>query len=301
MHVVQSTGVSVVSRGASQFELGSPQTITMRGLSDSPMWIESVWVDDDGTVFGWYHNEHFVCDGKLSMPRIGAAISHDGGEHYENLGIVLDASGEPNCESGNGFFAGGHGDFTVLLDSSRQHFYFYFSNYGNEEWTQGLTIARLAFGDRRNPVGRVWKFDGEHWIQPGLGGQVTPILPATSAWTGQTPDAFWGPSLHWNSYLGLYVMLLTKTCCESGWPTAGTYISVNADLGDPYGWTPPVKILDAPEAQWYPQVLGMEHGMTDREAGRNSRLYIGGESRWEIVFTRADELQPEQPVVVCAP
>lgn len=283
--LLQSTGIPVVSIGGSQFDTGATQPVWMNSLKDAPVWIESVWVDDDQTVFGWYHTEALVCGGMLSKPQIGAVLSYDGGQSFVDLGIVLN-SGEPlDCSAQNGFFAGGHGDFSVLLDTNRSHFYFYFGNYGGTESSQGVAVARLAFEDRFAPVGRVHKYHHGAWNEPGLGGAMTPILPATVGWTRENTDSFWGPSLHWNYFLGKYVMLLTRSCCEPGWPTEGTYISYNPDLSNPAGWTVPEKILEAPEAWWYPQVIGLEIGASDREAGQVARFYISGESRWELVFS----------------
>ena len=84
-------------------------------------------------------------------------------------------------------------------------------------------------------------------------------------------------------------MLLTRSCCEPGWPTEGTYISFNTDLSNVNGWSAPQKILDAPEAWWYPQVIGTDAGASDREAGEVTRLYISGASSWELVFSHPDE------------
>jgi hypothetical protein len=190
----------------------------------------------------------------------------------------------PDCSAQNGYFAGGNGDFTVLLDSSRQYFYFYFTNYSGPLYSQGVAVARMAFADRANPSGKVWKFFRGDWREPGLFGRDTAILPAFDSWSSASTDSFWGPSLHWNTSLNQYVMLLNRSCCEPGFPSEGTYISFNPDLGDPNGWTPPEKILDADQSGWYPQVIGVEPEATDKVAGGNARLFIKGESYWEIVF-----------------
>jgi hypothetical protein len=81
-------------------------------------------------------------------------------------------------------------------------------------------------------------------------------------------------------------MLLNRSCCEPGFPPEGIYVSFNPDLGDPTGWTPPAKILDRDQADWYPQVIGIEPGGTDKLAGEVARFFMKGESHWEIVFTR---------------
>lgn len=290
-YVIQSTGLPIISHGTGQTGHLKARAIILNSLSHTPMWIESTWVDDDGTVYAWYHYEMRVCNGALSVPKIGALISHDGGIFFEDLGIILEAGEAPDCGSQNGYFAGGHGDFTVLLDSQRQFFYIYFSNYGGPASSQGIAVARLAFADRAGPAGRVFKFYGNGWRQPGVKGLVTAIMQPSVPWNAHNTDAFWGPSLHWNTFLNQYVMLLNRSCCEPGWPSEGAYVSFNPNLDNPAGWTAPTKILDREQSGWYPSVIGLEPGGTDKVAGEVARLYVGGDSHWEIVFS----WQPPQP------
>src|SRR5207247_10750632 len=75
-------------------------------------------------------------------------ISKDGGHSFDDLGIILTSGDSPNCNAGNGYFAGGHGDFTVVVDPWRFYFYFYFTNYGGS--SQGIAGARLPFSDRKS-------------------------------------------------------------------------------------------------------------------------------------------------------
>jgi hypothetical protein len=250
-----------------------------------PLWIESTWVDDTGKLYAWYHTEPPEC-GFLAAPKIGQLISNDGGRSFTDVGIIMESAYWPDCNSQNGYFGGGNGDFTVLLDSSREYFYFYFTNYSGPLYTQGVAVARMAFADRTNPVGKVWKYFQGEWKEPGLFGRNTAILPAIESWTSPHTDSFWGASLHWNTFLNQFVMLLNRSCCEPGFPSEGIYVSFNPDLGDPTGWTPPAKILDGSQADWYPQVIGIEPGGTDSVAGEVARFFMKGESHWEIVFSR---------------
>jgi len=97
-------------------------------------------------------------------------------------------------------------------------------------------------------------------------------------------DAFWGPSVHWNTYLEQYVMLLNHAK-DSAWSQEGIYISFAPRLDDPSLWTKPVKILDG--GIWYPQVMGLEDGSgTDKVAGRQARFFMGGVSQHLIQFTK---------------
>jgi hypothetical protein len=118
-HLLNSTGNGPVrSSGSDQFHLGDQQNTRINRINPWPTWMEAVWVDPSGVILGWYHQEHFgVCPGKsLSVPQIGAAISYDGGNTFQDLGAIL-TSGDPiNCNSQNGYFAGGQGDPSVILD-----------------------------------------------------------------------------------------------------------------------------------------------------------------------------------------
>jgi hypothetical protein len=47
---------------------------------------------------------------------------------------------------------------------------------------------------------------------------------------------------------------------------------------------------------WYPQVLGIGPNQTDSIAGRRARLYVFGESKWELIFYRKNEESEAAPV-----
>jgi hypothetical protein len=130
-HLFNSTGDGpVLSRGADQFQLGFPQKPRLSLKTDWPTWIESVWVDPGGPIFGFYHQEDFgVCPGtRLSNPSIGILVSYDGGESFTDLGVVLSSGDTPVCAAQNGYFAGGHGDVSVIADAEGEYFYFFFGN-----------------------------------------------------------------------------------------------------------------------------------------------------------------------------
>lgn len=93
------------------------------------------------------------------------------------------ATGDPlNCSAANGFFAGGHGDFSVILDRDRRYFYFLFDNYSGPPEHQGVAMARMPFENRADPVGFVSKYYVGAWTEPGIGGLVTPIFPVSVSW-----------------------------------------------------------------------------------------------------------------------
>ncbi len=261
-------------------------------------WIECTWQAGDGVLYGWYHNEPGgLCPGtRLTAPKIGAARSTDNGATWHDLGIVLEA--RPNmlrCDTTNYYFAGGHGDFSIMADRRQEYLYFFVSTYVGEASEQGVAVARMRWADREQPAGKVWKWHHGAWNEPGLGGRFTPIFPAAVDWHRADADAFWGPSIHWNTHLRQYVVLLNRAI-DANWTQEGIYVTFNPDLANPTGWTAPQKILGGlGKDQWYPQVLGLDKAQreTDKLAGRAARLFVRGQSLWEICFLRNGEKPSE--------
>ena len=291
LQLMNSTGNGPMrSSGADQFHLGAPVSARINyRVNPWPLWLEAVWVDPTGVIFGWYHQEHFgLCPGtNLSVPHIGAVISYDGGNSFNDMGSIIENGDGIDCRSQNGYFAGGSGDLSVIPDRDKNYFYFLFSNYAGPVESQGVAIARMPFASRFSPMGAVWKYYQGGWTEAGVRGRVTPIFPAKVDWQHANTDSFWGPSIHWNTYLKQYVVLLNRSCCSTGFPQKAIYASYSADLSDPAKWTKPAKILN--DTGWYPQVLGEGANGTDTLAGRTARLYTYGHSRWEIVFSKPAE------------
>jgi hypothetical protein len=260
--------------------LGPPIDIELQGQAGGGgYWIEAVWRDDaTGTLYAWYHREpeDIEC---LTAPVIGAAISTDEGRTWQDQGPVLENPYPIDCDYANGYFTGGNGDFSVILDQEQRYFYFLYSNYAGPLEEQGVGVARSAFADKGQP-GTVFKYDGDAWSQPGLAGLTAPIFPAASTWHGPEVDAFWGPSVHWNSYLQRYVALLNRTR-GTLWAQEGVYVSFSTDLVQ---WTQPRKVLDS--SAWYPQVIGLGAGETDTLAGQTARVYVGGISAYTLGFQK---------------
>ena len=268
------------STGTSLVQLGAPQEIvTLQRFRAGGWWFESIWPDpESGTLYGWYHLEpdDLPC---LTAPFIGAVISHDGGTSWIDLGPVVDTAEPVDCGYDNGFFVGGHGDVSVILDQEGRYFYFVYSNYSGAPEEQGVAVARSAFEDRGRP-GTAFKYYKGSWDEPGLGGKADAIFPSSTGWAGPFVEAFWGPSVHWNEHLRLYVSLLNHTA-GTNWEQEGIYLSFSRDL---VTWTEPQKVLEA--VDWYPQVMGLEPGGTDRLGGKTVRLYVGGRSEHVLEFER---------------
>ena len=262
-------------------------------------WIESVVADHRGVLYGYYHNEPVgVCpDNEKTAPRIGAARSHDGGRSWIDLGIILEAPPDSmQCQTTNHYDVGGVGDCSVMLDANGKYLYLFFSSYVRELEEQGVAVARLRWSDRDRPVGRVAAWDDGVWRYPERAGDgtleypaVRPIFAAARSWHGRgAVDAFWGPSVHWNTFLERYVMLLNRAR-DGEFTQEGIYLSIAESLDDPRDWDQPQRILSG--GKWYPQVIGLEPGEgTDRLAGERARFFMSGESDRFIVFQRPGDI-----------
>ena len=197
--------------------------------------MEAIVSDDVETWYGFYHNEWPAtrCGREDRMvSRIGAAKSTDRGRNWQDLGPVIQSPQSATaCESQNRYIIGGVGDLSVMLDADKQFLYFFYSQYQRQPEAQGVAIARMAWADRDRPAGQLelWRdgiWDPEagrrellqtipgsmrrrlEWTYPA----GTPLVAPTYAWhdTDERVDAFWGPSVHWNTALEQYVMLLNR-------------------------------------------------------------------------------------------
>ncbi len=259
------------------------------------LWLEAVWHDLDlALLYGWFHFEPWGGDCQTA-PVILAATSRDDGMAWDYQGEVVRNGFPPQCTNQNGFFSGGNGDFSVIPDVQNQYFYFLFTNYAGPPEEQGIALARSTFQDRGQP-GTVHKYFEGAWGEPGIDGQATAIFPTTTGWKGPVVDAFWGPSVHWNTYLEAYVVVMNRDHTEVGaWDQDGVYVTFSRDL---LNWSEPQSLLATELA--YPQVVGLDDDGNDLTAGQEPRLFVGGVSSWLMAFEvlqRPPVLQPPQSAV----
>jgi hypothetical protein len=241
------------------------------------VWIEALWSDPaTALLYGWYHFEPADL-GCQTAPIIGAAVSYDNGITWEDRGFVIDSAYSIDCDYNNGYFTGGTGDFSVIVGPNNLFFYFLFSNYAGPLEEQGIAVARGLVADKGRPE-TVFKFYNGSWTEPAMGGRATALFPSSTGWKGPFVEAFWGPSVHWNSYLQSYVALLNHTEGEN-WMQEGIYITFSQDL---LKWTAPRKILETND--WYPQVVGLGPGETDSLAGQQARVFVAGVSNYVLQF-----------------
>lgn len=265
------------------------------------VWIEGIVPDAAGAWYGYYHHEQpaTVCGrADRQIPRIGALRSSDRGRSWQDLGVILEAPVSSHaCESSNRFVLGGVGDLTAMLDPEGRYLYLFFSQYMRDPYAQGVAAARLAWADRDEPAGRitvwqrgVWmpavrdesRLDRDVWDYP----PGTPLRAATRPYhdRGAEADVFWGPSIHWNTFLERYVLLMNRTKNES-FDNEGIYVAYARQLDDPGSWSHPQKLMNG--GGWYPQVAGLGAGLgTDKLAGHRARFFLTGRSEHVIEFER---------------
>ena len=304
LHVLTSfAGVPSLLSGPRLAELGAAAPVTFVTHPGYGVWMESVILDEGGTWYGYYHNEvpsPGCTRPELVLPRIGAARSRDQGATWEDLGIILEAPpGWHTCTTPNRYFSGGVGDVSAVLDRESKDLYLYFSQYSRYAPAQGVGIARFAWADRDEPRGKVTVLNSGAWLPATRvtseteDGEIqtrwafpfgTPLVAATKPWhdSDKRNDAYWGASVHWNTSLQRYVMLLNRTKDEQ-FNQEGIYVSFATRLDDTAAWTAPVKIVDG--GSWYPQVMGLETSDgSDKSAGARARFFLGGRSTQFIEF-----------------
>ncbi len=305
-------GTPIQSSGSSLDHLERGERVTFTNYPGHGVWMESIVTDAVGTWYGYYHHERPADDcGRhdRELPRIGAARSRDHGRTWDDLGIVLDApAGSARCQSTGRYVLGGVGDVSAMLDADGEHLYLFFSQYFGDVESQGVAVARMAWADRDEPIGKAAIFNDGAWlpitsVRTDEDGAVvdyaypagTPLHHATKPFHDGVPDAdvFWGAAVHWNTYLERYVMLLNRAKDED-FETEGIYVSYAPTLDDPAAWSAPARLLSG--GLWYPQVVGLEPGTgTDKQAGQRARFFLHGSSDRMIEFSAEGQDPPTHP------
>jgi hypothetical protein len=312
VYVFNSYNHPVRSSGPDLFHLVRGSRPKLGALNDQlSLWIESTWKDDDAVLYGAYHYEpDLVCFSNRhlpTMPRVGWLRSEDNGENWDDLGFIIEAKRcAIKCDTASPWDAGGAGDFVFLPDENRRYFYFFGTSYDPDPAQQGIFAARLPYADRNDPAGKVVKWANGSWSEPGVWGRITPVFPSQRDYHRADGTMFWGPAFHFNTYLGMYVMLLNHAI-DTRLNTDGIYASFSDSLEDPRSWSKPEMVLDVAGIRqimqgagvsetkmasgWYPQAIGTARGETDKRLGRTGRFFLAGLSKKTITFLKPGESQ----------
>ena len=177
---------------------------------------------------------------------------------------------------------------------SGQDLYLYFSQYSRDAAGQGVAVARLAWADRDAPAGKATIWNDGAWLPATQADESapftypagTPLVKASRPFHDRsaTNDVFWGASIHWNTYLEQYVMLLNRAK-DDQFGQEGIYVSfAPTRVG-------PARVVDAGEdperrrvvsaGDWHRAGTG-----TDRLAGRRARFFMTGKSDRMIEFEK---------------
>ena len=108
---------------------------------------------------------------------------------WNHLGFVFEPSPTTiSCDTEDIWYAGGEGDFDVFLDSKKEYFYFFFTNYSSIPVEQGLCVGRMKYADRNDPRGKVSVWHEGEWNESALGGHAkTRVEKRVSARLARVP------------------------------------------------------------------------------------------------------------------
>lgn len=297
------------------------------------VWFETVYQDGSDatgrTLYALYHNENYPetlpfdaatgeglraddwppglkGEGSVqAVPRIGIMRSRDGGETWEDRGILLEDRDDRMIRlpvNRNYCFPGGVGDPCAV--ASGDHLYVFFGEYAYptswsaEGWdreteaaAQCVSVARIPLSSLDDPTGAARRWDGAAFAAPwDHPGRPIPALRIPADEGGGAVSQgdelyYWGPSVSWNEHLGVWVMLLGRVDGPF-WVGDSLYLSVNphADLGEgdnAQDWSTPVRIVHRPGHRlWYPALQPADSAedlagrRTGARLGRTARLWF---------------------------
>lgn len=344
-HLRYADGATVAeafSRGTAEFGTpalppnAAPGTPGLHGA----VWFESIHQDpsavDGRTLYALYHNENYPQtlpfdaatgeglrpdawppglrgEGSVqAVPRIGIMRSTDGGESWDDRGVVLEDRDDRMIRlpvNRNQCFPGGVGDPSAV--ASGDHLYVFFGEYAYptswsaEEWdaeveaaAQCVSVARIPLDALDDPAGAARRWDGTSFDAPwdGTGRPIESLRIPASVGGGAASQGdelyYWGPSVSWNEHLEVWVMLLGRVDGPL-WVGDSVFVSINhhADLGaadNAQRWSPPMRLLHRPgHTLWYPALQPTDSA--EDLAARRTGSRIGREARLFVKEIRGDE------------
>lgn len=307
------------------------------------VWFETVYQDPSDatgrTLYALYHNENYPTtlpfdpatgtgyldvdwppglggDGSpQAVPRIGIMKSVDGGETWNDHGVILEDRTERLIllpVNGNNTFPGGVGDPSAV--ASGDHLYVFYGEYAYpaawdahnhdpdiEASGQCISVARIPLADLDEPVGRARRWDGTAFAaEPDAVGVPIRSLQIPASQGGGPVSAgdkrfYWGPSVSWNTYLECWVMVMCRV--DAGyWVGDSLFISFNPhrDLGEganSQDWSTPQLLHQRPgRTLWYPslQPLATDEDIAARRTcmllDKRARLFFKASNSEESLY-----------------
>jgi hypothetical protein len=162
--------------------------------------LQSTWRDPStGVIHGWYHAEVSASTGPgcgATYASIGHATSVDNGDHFIKRGTVLTSPYPKDLTVCQGQGVQG----PKVLDAGDHLYMFFTVTHTGETARGGVGLARAS----KHSPGEWQHYANGRFDQPGIGGDITPVLPR-----GGANGDLWGASVSWNTYLRQYLMLHT--------------------------------------------------------------------------------------------
>ncbi|KAH3745365.1 hypothetical protein Pelo_13220 [Pelomyxa schiedti] len=224
-------------------------------------WLYGTVITDIDTLemIGFIHQEDWYCNSTnpnhMAWASIAMATSYNLGETWTLQGDII-TSGLPEPATPAW---GGAGSNSVYYNATTKCWYMVYSEV-EADGASRLHSAKSA--DPHAWAGNWFKWkNSAGFVEPGTGGFGDAIA---FDWEDQGGS----PSVHFNSYLGLYVMVY------AGWDGALRVTSCT-DL-DQQDWAQPEVILKVSDSigggdQAFPTIISLEGG--DQTAGQTARLY----------------------------
>ncbi len=204
---------------------------------------------ETGMLLMFYHAErHFNPSGFPFHSAIGLAASHDEGESFDNLGIILETNAPPNPSAPCCADVGG-GTFAV----KDGWFYLYFRDRQATGFEVELAVATAPVDEVVETALRgttsEWIKNNAGDMEPGISGQSSPLEIGN-------PQTSWF-SASYNTALNQFIMALSKNYGPDD--TSFLYLLTSEDG---FTWSPRVTLASYEGDLAYPTIINPDGAMT---------------------------------------
>jgi hypothetical protein len=245
------------SANGTSYMMYSPQTI--QNYEQAGWWFRDVMPlnnpyhpTDSNDLVSFYHAESDFTGPHTKT--VGVSYSHDGGKTWSPGQQIL----APNAyTSGVGISSADHGS---IYDPVNKRWVIFFTAIDPSPNISGH-LSEAVSDDPLGAPGSWHKLYNGAFTQPGLQGQETSLTAV------QNQGYISSPTISWNSYLNLWVMI-------ADWGDVGEALMTSPDL---YTWSTPIKLMDGTNLGYiggtsaYPTLVGDND---DKITGQTSRLYF---------------------------